>query len=364
MIRIVIAGGGTGGHLMPALALAEALKAERSEVEPVLVGAVRGVEARVLPERPYRYHLLPVEPIYRRNWWKNLRWPLIWWQVRRECERVLDAEQPVLVLGTGGYVAGPLLLRARHRGIPLALQEQNAYPGLTTRWLARHARQVHLGFPEARDYLRVGRGAEIHMFGNPITPPPDPRPRPELARRQLGIAADRPVLFIMGGSQGALRINQAVARALEAGAFDQLSVLWSVGPGMWERYRRYDAPPARLLRPFWDPISEAYAAADLVVARSGAMTTAELCAWGLPSVLVPLRTAAADHQTRNAQALAGAGAAVHLAESDLRPGVLEERVRGLFAAPPRLERMRGAALARAHPDAAREIARRLLALVS
>ena len=135
-MRILIAGGGTGGHLMPALALADSLKEVNPEVEPVLVGAKRGVEASILPARPYRYYLLPLEPIYRREWWKNWRWPLLAMKIKRECDRVLDEERPVLALGTGGYAAGPMLYRSFRRGLPLAIQEQNAYPGLTTRWLA------------------------------------------------------------------------------------------------------------------------------------------------------------------------------------------------------------------------------------
>src|SRR5881628_646582 len=159
-MRVLLAGGGTGGHLMPALALAQALAAARADVEPVLVGAERGIEAQLLPRYPFRYALLPIEPIYRSRWWKNLRWPLIAGQVWRSVGRVLDAERPALVIGTGGYAAGPVVWRAARRGIPTVLQEQNAFPGLTTRWLARRARQVHLGFPEARERLRPGRGTE------------------------------------------------------------------------------------------------------------------------------------------------------------------------------------------------------------
>lgn len=349
---------------MPALALADALTEADPDIEPVLVGAARGIEARILPERRYRFHLLPAEPLYRRQWWRNLKWPALWWHLRRQCDRILDEERPRFILGTGGYAAVPLLARARARGIAVALQEQNAYPGITTRWFARHASQVHLGFPEAREYLRVGPQTEVWAYGNPITPPPEPRPAPGEARASLGISPKRPVVFVMGGSQGALGINRAVAEALDAGGFEGLTLLWSVGARLWEGYRHYDAPPDRVLRPFWDPVGTAYAAADLVVARAGAMTTAELCAWGCPAILIPLPTAAQDHQSRNALALAGGGAAVHLAESELGPGVLEQRVMGLIRSRPKLERMQRAAVARARPNAARETALRLMALVS
>ncbi len=364
MIRVLIAGGGTGGHLMPALALAEALVAERPDVEPVLVGAERGVEAQLLPTRPYRHHLLPVEPIHRRAWWRNFKWPLILRRILAEGARVLDEEQPALAVGTGGYAAGPILVQALRRGIPVALQEQNAFPGLTTRRLARRARQIHLGFPETASHLKPGPGTAVFEYGNPIAPLPSPRPSKEDARASLGIAADARALLVMGGSQGARSVNRIVAQALDEGLLDGVTLLWSTGAGMWEEYRKYDAPPGRQLKPFWDPIAEAYAACDLALARSGAMTTAELCAWELPSVLVPLPTSAGGHQTRNAEALARAGAAVHLPDPGITAQRLGEAVHDLLGDTERLTAMGVAAASRGHPKAAEDIARRLLALVS
>ncbi|MGD2135787.1 MAG: UDP-N-acetylglucosamine--N-acetylmuramyl-(pentapeptide) pyrophosphoryl-undecaprenol N-acetylglucosamine transferase, partial [Gemmatimonadales bacterium] len=199
---------------------------------------------------------------------------------------------------------------------------------------------------------------------NPIVPPPDPRPNRAEARAGLGVPTDRPVLLVVGGSQGALSINRAVAAALAAGALDGVTLLWSTGRHSWERYRSLDAPPARRVRAFWDPIGEAYAAADLVVARSGAMTTAELLAWRLPAILVPLPRAAANHQYHNALAVAAAGAALHLPDHELRPDRLAAEVRRLLDAPDRLRKMGRAAAARGRPKAAEEIAKRLLAVVS
>src|SRR2546427_6307449 len=141
-MKVLIAGGGTGGHLMPALALAHGLRRARPDIEPVLVGAERGIEAQVLPRYPFRHHLLPMEPIYRHTWWRNVRWLLIAGRAWRAVGRVLDAEQPVIVVGTGGYAAGPVVWRAQQRGVPTALQEQNASPVLATRTLSRPARRV------------------------------------------------------------------------------------------------------------------------------------------------------------------------------------------------------------------------------
>jgi UDP-N-acetylglucosamine--N-acetylmuramyl-(pentapeptide) pyrophosphoryl-undecaprenol N-acetylglucosamine transferase len=360
--RIVIAGGGTGGHLMPALAIAAALAESGAGVEPVLVGARRGVEATLLPRRPFRFHLLPAEPLYRRAWWRNVRWALAAWPLAAGCRRVLRAERPAVVVGTGGYAAAPMLLAAWASGIPLVLQEQNAFPGLTTRWFARRARQVHLGFPEAERHVRPGPGTRVYTLGNPITPP-DAAVGRAAARATLGVPAGARVVFAFGGSQGAQRINAVLAELVDAGRMDHVTLLWGTGEGSWERYAKYHHPPRRLLRPFWDPIAHAYAAADLAVARSGAMTTAELCAYGLPAILIPLPTAAADHQTRNAEALAAAGAAVHLPEASLSADRLLAAIQGLLSAPARMAEMGAHALARGCPDSARKIAEAIVALM-
>src|SRR5436309_1086683 len=170
-MKILLAGGGTGGHLMPALALAEALRDAGRGVEPLLVGAERGIEAELLPRHSFRHRLLPIEPIYRRTWWRNARWLFLEPRVWREVGELLRAEQPALVIGTGGYVAGPVVWRAQRARIPTVLVEENAFPGLTTRWLARGARQVHLGFPEARARLVVGPRTEVFTLGNPVRLP-------------------------------------------------------------------------------------------------------------------------------------------------------------------------------------------------
>ncbi len=363
-MRIVIAGGGTGGHLMPALALADALIELRDDVEPILVGAERGVEAGILPHRPYRFHLLPLEPIHRHAWWRNLRWPFLVWKVAGACNRVLDVESPVCAVGTGGYVSGPVLFQAARRGIPVVLQEQNAYPGVATRLMARRASQVHLGFPEAERYLKLGPETTVHAFGNPITPPPEPRPDPAVARRTFGIAPHQPVLLVLGGSQGARSVNAAVRDLLDAGGLSEVTLLWGTGRAMWDAFSRYHEPPARHVRAFWDPIADAYAVADLVVARAGAMTTAELCAWGLPAVYIPLPTSTADHQMKNAAALARVGAAELIPEQELSPQRLRAVIERLFGRVNELTRMSRAARDRGRPEAARKSASQVLTIVS
>src|SRR6266550_5330876 len=317
---------------MPALALARVAADFGHEV--VLVGAARGIEAQILPRHPFRFHLLPMEPFYRRAWWRNLRWPMIALRAWRSAGRVLQDERPAIVIGTGGYAAGPVVWRAQRAGIPTALQEQNAFPGLTTRWLARGARQVHLGFPEANLRLSLGPRTPVFVFGNPITPPG--RVDAVAARSEFGLAAERRTVLVVGGSQGARALNETLARALGLELLRDVNLLWGTGAAHESRYAALAVPGRVVVRGFFDPIAPAYAAADLVVARAGAMTVAELCAWGKPSVLVPLPTAAADHQTFNARALANA---------DNRLDALARSARG-----------------RGHPNAARTITEKVLEL--
>ena len=358
---ILIAGGGTGGHLMPALAIAETLRAAAPDIEPVLVGATRGVEARVLRTRDFRYHLLPAEPIYRRTWWKNVRWPLIAGRLLGSVGRVYALERPVAVLGTGGYASGPVVWVARGRGVPSAVQEQNAYPGLATRWLARRVNHVYLGLPEARKLLKPGKATEVFETGNPIVPP-DPARR-EAGLRRFALDGRRPVVLVTGGSQGALAINRAVADWIRSGKPGSAAVIWVTGRGTYGEFAAFHDPPNVSVIDFLDPMADAYAVSDVVLSRAGMITVAEICAWGLPSVLVPLPTAAADHQTHNARAMADAGAAALLPQSEMvRDGVGGVLGRLLEGGAER-ESMAAAARARGRPQAARDIVSLLLTLV-
>ena len=372
MTRVIFAGGGTGGHLYPALNIAAAMRAVRPGLETVFVGARRGVEARVLPEQGVDYRLLPLQPIHRTRVWRNWRllpsllgsvWGLA---------RLTGRGRPALVVGTGGYASGPACGWAVLTGIPVAVQEQNAFPGLATRWMSRFARQVHLGFPEALEHLHPGRRTEVHEHGNPIAPP-DPEVDRAAARRAFGLGPDATVLLVVGGSQGARAINEALAGAVErvaagrAARPDGLEILWSTGPAHIDAIdeRLKAAGPTDWVRTvgYIHAMPDALAAADLAVSRAGAMGTAELLAWGVPSILVPLPTAAADHQAHNARALEEAGAAIALPESELSPDRLWAAVRGLAADERARTAMAERARERARPDAARRIAEDLLRIV-
>lgn len=346
---VLIAGGGTGGHLIPALVLTDAIRQAHPDWRVVLAGARRGIEADLLPARDYPYVLLPAEPIYRRQWWKNLRGPFVAMRLLREVRKVLVAEKPALVIGTGGYAAGPVVWLAARRGIPTAVLELNAHPGFTVRSLARVVREIWLGSPEARAHLKPGPRTLVVDTGTPIA-----KPNPSLRERalaQLGLDPAKRVLLVTGGSQGALALNEVVSQWVDSGGASGLQLIWLTGKGSFPSFRRFHHPPAVQVFDFLDPLAPVYAVADLALCRAGMMTLAELCAWGVPSILVPLPTAAADHQTPNALAVSRAGAAIYLRQSDLTTLRLSEVVKDLLQSPDRLAAMRKAAVARSRPGA-------------
>jgi UDP-N-acetylglucosamine--N-acetylmuramyl-(pentapeptide) pyrophosphoryl-undecaprenol N-acetylglucosamine transferase len=361
-VHVWFSGGGTGGHLYPGLAIARALVRERAEVQPFFVGAMRGIERDVLPTTEFPHLLLDLHPLYRPqvwNNWRTLRGALASWS---RLDAAARERPPRMVVGTGGYAAGLALLWAWRRGIPAVQHIGDAIPGITARWGARFTREAYLGFPEAQRFLPQGRGAFIDT-GNPIEPPPDIHPARAEARARWGFPAAAQVLLVFGGSGGARAINQAVAAWVERGIPKGLCVLWATGKGQYDAYSHLDRADVRVV-PYLSPISEAYATADVALVRGGMMGTSELCAWGVPMVIVPLPTAANNHQAANARVLEAAGAAVHLPQSRLTPQRLEDEVCAILSDPKRITKMSEAAKGRGRPQAAQEIARHIAAYLS
>jgi UDP-N-acetylglucosamine--N-acetylmuramyl-(pentapeptide) pyrophosphoryl-undecaprenol N-acetylglucosamine transferase len=362
-VLVVFTGGGTGGHLYPALAIARALVRLRPEVEPLFVGARRGIERTVLPGTEFPHVLLDLHPFYRSAPWRS------WLTIRGlvaswgRLASALGGRVPALVVATGGYASSATLAWSVVRGIPFVLQEQNSVPGQTNRFFSRWAREVYLGYPEAARRLSGRAVSRAVHTGNPVEPPPDPRPSRAEARRRLGIPPSARVLLVFGGSQGSAALNARVDDWITAGLPPGLHVIWATGPSHFPRYA-HRASERVIVRDYLAPIAEAYAVTDLALTRAGAMTTAELCAWGIPAVLVPLPTAAADHQTANARALAEAGAARWIPESEASAKRLDAEVRALLEDDAALTILAGGAAARARAGAAHDIAARIWRLLA
>jgi UDP-N-acetylglucosamine--N-acetylmuramyl-(pentapeptide) pyrophosphoryl-undecaprenol N-acetylglucosamine transferase len=364
MTRIVFAGGGTGGHLYPGIAIARALVRADSSIEPFFIGAQRGIERTVLPTTEFPHALLNLHPLYRTAVWNNAKTIAGAVTSWRRIGQIVKQDRPAVIVGTGGYAAGMALAYAVVHRIPIVQQAGDSVPGLTARAFGRWTREFYLNFPEASAVLKSARPGSLLDTGAPIEPPPSPRPDKGAARVRIGFpATGGKVLLIYGGSQGSRAINTIVGQWIERGLPDDLYIIWGTGKATYEEFKHYDRPNVRV-RDYLAPISEAYAATDLALARAGAMTTAELFAWGIPGVLVPLPTAAADHQTTNAVTLERAGAAIHVAQKELTAERLDTTMRHLLDNPNELAELSAGAAKRARPNAAAEIAGRILALLS
>ncbi len=356
MTRAVwFAGGGTGGHLYPGLAIARALRNRDASITPFFIGAQRGIERDVLPTTEFPHTLLDLHPLYRSAPWKNWRTLVGAFGAWRALSRQARIARPLAVVGTGGYAAGVALAWARAHGVPTVLHESNSHPGVTTRAFAGGARAIYLVFPEAKRLLAPASGVDVRVLGAPIEAPPATRVTPSAARAAWELPADAFVILAVGGSQGARALNAAMADWIARGLPKGVAVIWATGKAQASEFADRESPQVRV-RPYLNPIADAYAAADIAITRAGAMTIAELCAWGIPSVLVPLPTAAQDHQAHNASAVAASGAAIHLPQAQLSVDRLATLVSELQADPSRVASMRAAALARAKPHAAEEIA--------
>jgi UDP-N-acetylglucosamine--N-acetylmuramyl-(pentapeptide) pyrophosphoryl-undecaprenol N-acetylglucosamine transferase len=353
--RVVVAGGGTGGHLFPGIAVVEELRRRNPQVKVRFVGTSRGIEQRVLPKLGEELSVIEVRPLLGRSALELVRnlslLPLSFGQATQ----LLRAEKPDLVLGLGGYAAGPVLLTAAALRMPTALLEQNAHVGLTNRLLARTVGRAYLTYPGTAARFGAERA---RVFGNPVR-----RSFVEAAQLALhdpaGVEARARRILVLGGSQGARGVNEAVpvALALADVSGQSVSVLHQTGEAMVDEVRkRYRGLGVSAeVVPFIDDMARAYASASLVIARAGATTLAELCAIGKPSILIPYPHAAEDHQAMNALAMERAGAAIAIREDELSAEVLAARVRELLRGNIQRRNMAEAARRLGRPEAAAAI---------
>ena len=357
-LSVVLAGGGTAGHIEPAMAVADALIESEPGARITALGTARGLETRLVPERGYHLELVTPVPLPRKINTDLLRLP---WRVRqavRETRAVLDRVQADVVVGFGGYVALPAYLAARRAGVPVVVHEANARAGLANRVGARIARKVLAAVPDSGL-----RGAEV--VGIPLRASITALDRSALrheARAHFGFAQDARVLLVFGGSQGAVSINRAVSGAAAQLAAAGISVLHAHGPKntLDLPVPQQGDPPYRAV-PYLSRMDLAYAAADLAICRSGAMTVAEVSAVGLPAVYVPLPIGNGE-QRLNALPVADAGGGIIVSDADLTPAFVGSEVVGLITDEDALTSMTAAAAAVGHRDAARRVADTVLAV--
>ena len=355
---LMIAGGGTGGHIYPAIAIAQEFMARDSSRKVIFVGTAYGLESKIVPKAGFPLELVSVGGLKGKSLGQTIlnlfRLPLGFIQAWR----VVGRHRPGVVLGVGGYSSGPVLAAAALRRIPTVIHEANAFPGLTNRILARLVAEVLVAFPEA--LTRFGRAGKV--TGNPVRKEffdlkPGLRP-PDFG--MSGHVAGRKRLLIFGGSQGSRILNDATTGALLflAHMKDRISIVHQTGPGEHEKVAKSYASSifndSRVV-PYLDPMSEEIAAADLVVCRAGAMTIGELAAVGRAAILIPFAMATNNHQEINARAVESAGGAVVITEKELSPEKLAGTISQILGSPDRTETMGEGARTLAKPDATKTI---------
>ena len=367
-MRILIAGGGTGGHLYPGIALARELQRRDPSVQVTFVGTAQGIEARVVPREGFELDLIRVAGLKGKSRADRLRGVGLLPAAAADAWRVISQRRPEVVVGVGGFASGPVLALASLRGYPTMLLEQNALPGLTNRLLARFVRAAAVNFEDALSYFpRTG-----FVAGNPVRPEFFPAQNEEAneqtspfdstdAASSGGLAQGRVLIF--GGSQGAHAINVAMVEAASrlAATGVQLAITHQTGERDLDVVRTaYDrAGLTARVEAYIFEIDREMKAADLIVCRAGATTLAELAASGRPAILVPLPTATDDHQRKNADVLGRAGAGLVIEERELSGNRLADAIATLIADPARRQQMSAAVRKLARPDAAARIADRV-----
>jgi len=361
-MRVMVTGGGTGGHISPAVAIIEELQKRDPQLDLVWVGRKGGLEESVCGSKAIPFRAVSVAPwprkgVFRRMWTAG--------KLARGLLRsvlLLRKFRPQVVLGVGGYVSLPLMWTAQRRGVPTVLHEQNRLLGMANRVLAPRAQRVFLSYADTVGEYPKERA---RVVGNPIRARFSDPPTPEAARAAFNLDGALPVVLVSGGSQGARTLNTAVAASLPAFAGDELQIIWMTGKDYAREARRAaDAAPVRTsVYSFIDDMAGACAAADIVVSRAGASSTAELAQLGKPAVLVPYPYAAEGHQEQNARAFEEAGAAVVVKDDDFTAERFVGLVRELLSDPERLAAMGRAARTFARPSAAEAIVEEILQLV-
>lgn len=354
-LRLIIAGGGTGGHVFPGVAVADALARRVRDLDVTWVGTPRGIEARVLPQTPWRFEPVELAGLNGVRGKKLLRALARLPPAAVHALRVVRRVRPHVALGVGGYAGGPVIALAAMMGVPCAVLEPNAVPGLTNRALSRMVKRAFLTHEETLPAFPKGVGL---VTGSPVR-------RAFLDRMASGVTLEgTPTLLVLGGSQGARAINDAVPGAVAALRERGLSlrVIHQTGAASRDAVRAaYDALGVEAeVVAFIDDVAAVMESATLVLCRAGAMTVAELGVLGRPALYVPLPSAADDHQRKNAEALTQKGAAQWIPQSELTPAYLAEALADLFGAPDALAEMGMNAWLGARPDAAGVIADELL----
>ena len=313
--KFILSGGGTGGHIYPAVAIANELKLRFPESEILFVGASDKMEMQKVPQAGYKIEGLWIAGIQRRLTLDNAMFPLKLVSSLVKSRKIVKNFKPDVVIGTGGFASGPLLRAAAGMGVPTVIQEQNSYPGITNKWLSKFAKKICVAYDNLERFFPASK---LVFTGNPV--------RQDLigteGKREEGIARfgldpNKKTVLVLGGSLGSRRINQLIAKELTWLQAQGVQVIWQCGKFYFEEYRHHSDKDGIQVLSFIDRMDLVYAAADIVISRAGASSVSELCIVGKPTLFIPSPNVAEDHQTKNADAIVNKGGALMLKESQL-----------------------------------------------
>ncbi|NOX16968.1 MAG: undecaprenyldiphospho-muramoylpentapeptide beta-N-acetylglucosaminyltransferase [Chlorobi bacterium] len=355
--RFLFAGGGTGGHLYPAIAVAEKLVALKSESDLLFIGTSKKIESRVVPKLGYKFKSIWISGFARKFAMKNILFPLKLIVSSLQALGINMSFKPSVAIGTGAYVSGPAIWAAKIMGAKIVLLEQNSFPGITNRMLEKKADKIFIAFEDSKKYFREKE--KLVVTGNPVRTNLQLISKDE-AVRKFGLSHDKKTLLIFGGSLGAKSINDAVAKSLDSFMGENIQVIWQCGEIYFENYKQYDSDNVKVLA-FIDDVAAAYSAADLILCRAGATTIAEISALNLPAIFVPSPNVAADHQFKNAKALADADAAILINDKDAMEKLAPTAI-GLLNDEEKLKRLKNNVGKFSNPKAAEKIAESILKL--
>lgn len=362
-LKVIISGGGTGGHIFPAISIANALKAIRPSVKILFVGAEGRMEMTRVPAAGYEIKGLPVSGFDRKHLMRNIKVLYRAAQSRMMAKKILHEFKPQVAVGVGGYASGPMLSACESLGIPILLQEQNSYAGVTNKILSRKADKICVAYDNMEKFFPASK---IILTGNPVRQELlSINVSREVAIKSFGLDPSKKTILIIGGSLGAKTINDSVLTHLSLIKQSNVQFIWQTGKFYSEQIReeleKKGKPDNLYVSDFIADMAKAYKAADLVISRAGASSISELCLLGKPCILVPSPNVAEDHQTKNALALAKKDAAIYIKDSEAQMALLPKAV-STVNEPERLVALSRNILTLAHPDAARIIAEEVIKL--
>jgi UDP-N-acetylglucosamine--N-acetylmuramyl-(pentapeptide) pyrophosphoryl-undecaprenol N-acetylglucosamine transferase len=355
--RFIFAGGGTGGHLYPALAVAQQIKELKPEAKILFVGAKNKIESRIVPEYGFTFRSIWVSGFSRKLNLNNLLFPVKLLVSLAQSLGINMAFKPRVAIGSGAYVSGPVIWAASVMGSKIMLLEQNSYPGVTNRILEKKANEVHITFEESKQYFR--QQEKLRLTGNPIRINLKLENKIE-ALNKFGLHEDKKTLLIIGGSGGAKSLNEAIAKSMVDLTKKGIQIIWQTGQAYYEQYKNYERGSVKVM-PFVSDMSAAYSACDLLIARAGATTIAEVSYLGLPVIFVPSTNVAANHQFKNAKAIVDANAAEMIEDKNL-PDELIPKISEIIFNEEKNQELKENIAAFAKPDAAKVIAQRAIEL--